>query len=350
VRRLCNPADKNNEDPTAPSDPDHLTGYRIKQTTPFTKVRDLSITNQFGPQVIDLNKPNYLLVPSAKDRIAPPAPIVPSIDHFKCYRAKGKLQASGLTVEDQFGTINLNLTRMLHFCTAVDKNGEGIMNPAANLACYKVRLPAGNLPMPGTVFINNQFGNNSFGVFRPTELCVPSQVNLPVQTPTPTPTQTPPPIPKCCGVAVFDGCIDADGTASPGDGIPAAVETLLGDPLTPFPAVVNNSGLDMFDNDGNAAWTFGPAGDDLHVEGPTFCPTAIRDGIHQVGLDCVVLDIDGSLFNGQTVDCDLEVGGIFCPIGPPLPSPISFHDTNGNGAWDDGEDIVLDSNQDGICD
>jgi hypothetical protein len=355
VRRLCNPADKNNEDPTAPTDPDHLTGYRLKQTSPFTKVRGLSITNQFGPQVIDLIKPNYLLVPSAKDRNAPPAPIVPVIDHFKCYKAKGKLQASGLTVDDQFGTISLNLTRMLHFCTAVDKNGEGIINPAANLACYKVRLPGGNPPMPGTVFINNQFGNNSFGVFRPTELCIPSQVNqpgltpTPTRTPTPTPTQTPL-IPLCCGAAAFDGCIDADGTASPGNGIPGSVETLLGDPLTPFPAVFNDSGLDMFDNDANAAWTFGPAGDDLMVEGPTFCPTATREGVYDLGFDCVVLDLDGSLFNGQSVDCDVEVGGIFCPIGPPLPSPISFHDTNGNGAWDDGEDIVLDSNQDGICD
>src|SRR6185295_3438099 len=97
-----------------------------------------------------------------------------------------------------------------------------------------VRLPSGNPPAPGTVFINNQFGANSFGVVRPTELCVPSQVNQPGLTPTPTLTATPTPTatqtpttPLCCGATVFDGCIDADGTASAGDGIPGAVETLL---------------------------------------------------------------------------------------------------------------------------
>jgi len=149
----------------------------------------------------------------------------------------------------------------------------------------------------------------------------------------------------CAGV--FDLCIDADGTASPGDGIPAAAQVIIGTPLQPFPTInFIGSGLDMFDNDGNSAWTFdtdgpGPLGDDIHVEDFTFCPTAIRDGVHDLGLDCVVLDQDGSFFQGQFVSCDLEVGA-FCV--PPLPSPISYHDANGNLAWDDGEDIVLDIN------
>lgn len=150
----------------------------------------------------------------------------------------------------------------------------------------------------------------------------------------------------CAGV--FDKCIDADGTASCGDGLPAAAEVLVGTPLTPFPQpVFNGSGLDMFDNDGNAAWTFGPAGDDLHAEDFTFCPTAIRNAVHDLGADCCVLDLDGSFFTGQPVSCDLEVGA-FCV--PPLPSPIMFNDVNANGAWDDGEDIVLDINGNGIFD
>jgi len=149
-------------------------------------------------------------------------------------------------------------------------------------------------------------------------------------------------------VGVFDVCIDADGTATPGDGLPGAAEVTVGAILAPFPRpVFNGSGLDMFDNDGDAAWTLGPAGDDLHVEDVTFCPTAIRNAVHDPGFDCVVLDLDGSLFAGQPVDCDLEVGA-FCT--PPLPAPIMFFDTNGNGAWDDGEDIVLDLNGNGIFD
>ena len=149
-----------------------------------------------------------------------------------------------------------------------------------------------------------------------------------------------PPVVPCGGA--FDICIDTDGTATPGDGIPGAAQVLPGMPLTSFPATFNNSGLDWFDNDGNGAWTFGAMGDDLHVEDFAFCPGALRDGAHQLGIDCKVLDIDGSLFTGQGVFCDLEVGG--------CPGNVKFHDLNGNTAWDDGEDIVLDVNLNGVFD
>jgi hypothetical protein len=142
----------------------------------------------------------------------------------------------------------------------------------------------------------------------------------------------PPPCP------VNDTIVDADGTASAGNGVPAAVEVACGATLTPFPAAFNNSELDLIDNGG----TFGiwDPGDDLMVEGPTFCPTAIGDGIFQAGSDCVVLDPDGSLVGGEFVACDVEFGGC----------GLSFFDTNGNGAWDNGEDIVLDGNGNGVFD
>jgi len=143
-------------------------------------------------------------------------------------------------------------------------------------------------------------------------------------------------------LATEDLVIDADGVATCGDGVPAAVDCPCGSVLTAFPAGFNDSGLDMFDRDGNAAWTFGV--DALHAEGLTFCPTAIRDGLHQLGRDCCVL---GPMIDGEFVSCDLEVGA-FCT--PPLPSPITFCDSNGNGAWDSGEDIILDANGNDIYD
>lgn len=146
-----------------------------------------------------------------------------------------------------------------------------------------------------------------------------------------------------------DAIIDADGTASRFSGDPAAREVSEGDSLSTFPvANPNDSGLDAFDQDGDGQWTLsddGEAGDDLHVEGPAFCATGIRDGIHQEGEDCLVLDNNDDLTTGDPVDCDLEVGanlsGSFdtCP-----PSGVTYHDANSNGAWDDGEDIVLDAN------
>ena len=122
----------------------------------------------------------------------------------------------------------------------------------------------------------------------------------------------------------------------------------LGAALAPFPVgAPNGSGLAMFDNDADGTWTFGFNGDDLHVDGPAFCPTAIADGTHNAGADCVVLDLNGSLVDGQVESCDLETGAA-CVA--PLPSRIKYHDANGNSAWDNGEDIVLDVNNDGICD
>jgi hypothetical protein len=51
VRRandLCFPADKSGEDPTAPSDPDHLTAYRITRGGPFDRVRGQTVVKNSG--------------------------------------------------------------------------------------------------------------------------------------------------------------------------------------------------------------------------------------------------------------------------------------------------------------
>jgi hypothetical protein len=146
----------------------------------------------------------------------------------------------------------------------------------------------------------------------------------------------------------FDQIIDADGTATAQSGDPGAREVSTGDALATFPdGGATESGLDMFDQDSNQAWTQGV--DDLHLEAPTFCPTGIRNGIHDLGADCKVLDLNGDLADGEPVDCDLEVAFSFS--GMPCPPPgVKYHDANGNGSYDDGEDIVLDVNDNGVFD
>ena len=49
-KRLCAPADKNGEDPDAPTRPEHLTGYDIRH--PFLPVQNQEIVNQFGTIVV----------------------------------------------------------------------------------------------------------------------------------------------------------------------------------------------------------------------------------------------------------------------------------------------------------
>ena len=150
------------------------------------------------------------------------------------------------------------------------------------------------------------------------------------------------------GPCTTDEIIDADGILTAGSGDPGAREVQPGDALTTFPVTgTPDAGLDMFDQDGNGLWTQGV--DDLHSEDPATCATAIRDGFHQLGFDCKVLDLNGDLADGEQVDCDIEVGvsfsGMTCP-----PVDVKYHDANADAAWDSGEDLVLDVNNNGVFD
>ena len=146
-----------------------------------------------------------------------------------------------------------------------------------------------------------------------------------------------------------DFIIDADGIATPLRGIsPATVTVFAGANLTSFPSSPNpngGEGLDWFDNDADEAWTIGV--DAIHIERDPngACPTAIADAVHQVGSDCVVVDIGNNLFTGQHVDCDLE-NGSFCNAAEL--AAFKYHDADGDGLYDLGEDLVLDTNNDGI--
>lgn len=150
--------------------------FTIKQTAPrFTRVRDFSVTNQFGTILLDLVRPDALFVPSAKSHTGPIASYTPAIDHFKCYKARGRFRSGDLKIDDQFGTIVAAIKRPVRYCAPVDKNGEGIMDPSTHLLCYQVRSPAG-APTHDTLYSLNQFGQDTFNVFGPREICVPSTI------------------------------------------------------------------------------------------------------------------------------------------------------------------------------
>lgn len=156
-----------------------------------------------------------------------------------------------------------------------------------------------------------------------------------------------------------DRIIDADGIASAGDGLgncgipgtPGSVDVFVGAPLTFWPTGGGSEGIDWFDNDADGLWTFTCNGDDLHLEDSAgSCATGIRNGVHDLGADCKVVDFDGSLANGQQVDCDLEIAFNFTGI-PNCPDPaMAFYDANGNTVYDNGEDIVYDVNGNGVFD
>jgi len=184
--------------------------------------------------------------------------------------------------------------------------------------------------------------------------------------------------------AQVDILLDCDGTNTTpppaSDGCSTSQEVTPGSPLTPFPTGVPTmasgipaAGLDWFDRDNSKTWT---PGDDLHSEARATCPTAntgfvppVRNGQHDGG-DCPILDLDppgsptslgifrhpGSGFTADIVDCDLETGGspsgfmtggtfgfAIIPCQDSRPNvQITFFDSNLDGFWNDGEDIVLD--------
>ena len=65
-KRLCNPADKNGEDPTAPTHEQHRLCYQVKQTdlVPFMKLSGAFVQDQFAAETLDVKKPALLCVPA----------------------------------------------------------------------------------------------------------------------------------------------------------------------------------------------------------------------------------------------------------------------------------------------
>jgi hypothetical protein len=125
-----------------------------------------------------------LMVPSAKQvggSEAPPAldPGGHSVDHFKCYKAKAVGAFTPITVGsvDQFGqSKTFTLKKPNRLCLAVDKNMEGVKDPAALLLCYRA-VPVKGQPKHVKrlgVFVNNQFGADQVDTKKETDFCVPT--------------------------------------------------------------------------------------------------------------------------------------------------------------------------------
>jgi hypothetical protein len=96
---------------------------------------------------------------------------------------------------DQFQQRTVELSGVEQFCKQVDKNGEGILDPAAHLTCYKVKRPRSKITPE--VISSNQFDEQDeeqqLTVKRGrNQLCVPSEA-IPIVDPTPTPTGPPAP-------------------------------------------------------------------------------------------------------------------------------------------------------------
>jgi hypothetical protein len=183
---LCNPTNKNGEgiiDPT-----DHLVAHKVKGPR-FTKRLNQTVVDQFGTLLLDVKRPNLLMVPTSKDGVAP----VPPLDHFQCYKvgkSKGaaKFVRRSVTVANQFESTTVELLKPARLCAPANKNNEDPTAPShpEHLLCYKTK---GSKLGQQTHTITNQFGTRSALIIRRQELCVPALKNPGVTTTT-TPTTT----------------------------------------------------------------------------------------------------------------------------------------------------------------
>jgi hypothetical protein len=113
----------------------------------------------------------------------------PQLDHFQCYRAKGRDLDVTVSLADEFGvkpTTRLDDPRL--FCNPVDKNEEGIADPTAHLACYEIRNKNRSVDDDDDdrrrrkqflreVLVTNQFGEQTLKVDEGELLCTPSEKN-----------------------------------------------------------------------------------------------------------------------------------------------------------------------------
>jgi len=99
----------------------------------------------------------------------------PPADHFRCARARAAGPAfprRSVMLADRFGSTTAAVVQPATFCSPVDKNGEGIPDAGAALACYKIASRGASRRR--AVAVRNQFGDQTLAVTRARGLCVPS--------------------------------------------------------------------------------------------------------------------------------------------------------------------------------
>ena len=128
--------------------------------------------------------PTFSPSPTATPTFSPSPTATPTatptgeLDHYLCYKA-GNAWGSDIfpktevTLSDQFQERTTTLIKPMHYCNAVDKNGEGVGDPDAHLTCYKAKKAVRiNPQVPST----DQFGQQELSVQKQTtQLCVPTQ-------------------------------------------------------------------------------------------------------------------------------------------------------------------------------
>lgn len=98
------------------------------------------------------------------------------LDHYQCYSGKDlrmpPFVPQGAALSDQLGTEQIGADKLKYVCAPVNKNGEGIADPAQHLACYAIS--ATKLAPRPQAQISSQFQASRFELKRARYLCLPA--------------------------------------------------------------------------------------------------------------------------------------------------------------------------------
>jgi hypothetical protein len=195
LQRLCNPADKNDEDDDAPLGAEHLAGYRLKRQPTFPKFgkrANVRVVTQFGETTLSVVKPDMLMVPTAKSLSGPPGPLPPdALNYFKCYKvSQARLRVEGIKVEDEFfgspigfhpEPLSVDIKKPFRLCLATNVQippsvQANAVEPWTHLLCFKTRNQPKRVDIDG-ISIENPLSQDIIRVSKTRELCVPAAVD-----------------------------------------------------------------------------------------------------------------------------------------------------------------------------
>ena len=131
---------------------------------------------------LNVRQPKVLLVPTAVGLDAPPSsPDGVFLNHFTCYEtrvANGTTVPSAgiVTVQTAFETVQVQTLKPRRLCVPTHKNGEPVIaSRPENLLCYKTKMGKPLNPQV-TVFLANQFGQQTQRLGQRQEFCIPTEL------------------------------------------------------------------------------------------------------------------------------------------------------------------------------
>jgi hypothetical protein len=168
--RHLNPVEKNGEGILNQNA--HLSWYDIQTDNEVAPIT-VWVQNQFGPQVLKLEKVVALLVPTEK--IEQGSSFPDFLDHYKVYRVlPNNEEHFPVYLRDQWGEEENRAMEPLYFAVPVNKYHNGaffpIQNPDEHLVFYRLE------PQPWQVFhkVKDQFGAKEMFTYQSELLGVPT--------------------------------------------------------------------------------------------------------------------------------------------------------------------------------